>query len=264
MLDLGIFLIIFVVLLSLMYGLSPKSRVISATGPALWMNHKAVIHLIVCMSVAIVLLIFQQIICAILVAGLAVVPRGYAYLKKKKRIAQFEKQFPDGLNLLAGALRAGNSFSAALAQLAQEFPAPLSEEFSLMVREQKMGLSTDAALQNFSLRMPLNSVILTVSTIRVANETGGELAGALSKVAQTLRSIEQAEGKIKALTAQGKMQAWVVGLMPVFLIFILDKMEPEAMGQLWTTTAGWIALAGIVIFEFLGIVVIRKIVNIDV
>jgi tight adherence protein B len=262
--DIGIFVIIFVVLISLMYGLSPASRIVSAKKSSLGMRNKAIIHLVILMSVAMVLLVLQKIVLAILAAAVAFAPWGYVYVKKKKRIDQFEKQFPDGLNLLAGALRAGNSFSAALAQLAQEFPAPLSEEFSLMVREQKMGLSTDVALQNFALRMPLNSVILTVSTIRIANETGGELAGALSKVAQTLRSIEQAEGKIKALTAQGKMQAWVVGLMPVFLIFILDKMEPEAMGQLWTTTAGWIALAGIIIFEFFGILVIRKIVNIDV
>lgn len=264
MLYLAIFIMIFIVLISVMYAFQSPSRVQSATPSRLWLKNKAIFHLVIMLLAAAALLIMQKFVLAGLAVGVAVAPWGYVALKKKKRIQQFEKQFPDGLNLLAGALRAGNSFSAALAQLAQEFPAPLSQEFSLVVREQKMGLSTDVALQNFAVRMPLNSVILTVSTIRIANETGGELAGALSKVAQTLRSIEQAEGKIQALTAQGKMQAWVVGLMPVFLIFILDKMEPEAMGQLWTTTAGWIALAGIVTFEFFGIMVIRKIVNIDV
>lgn len=182
----------------------------------------------------------------------------------KRRITSFEKQLPDGLQMIAGALRAGSSLSAALLQLSTEFPPPLSQEISLVVREQKLGLNIDLCLQNLAERMPLNSVILTVSTIRIANETGGELAESLARTANTLRLIEQAEGKIAALTSQGKMQAWVVGLMPVSLIVVLDKMEPEAMGQLWTTKEGWLALAMIVVLEFLGIYVIRKIVNIDV
>lgn len=182
----------------------------------------------------------------------------------KRRMTSFEKQLPDGLQMIAGALRAGSSLSAALLQLSTEFPAPLSQEISLVVREQKLGLNIDLCLQNLAERMPLNSVILTVSTIRIANETGGELAESLARTANTLRLIEQAEGKIAALTSQGKMQAWVVGLMPVSLIVVLDKMEPEAMGQLWTTKEGWLALAMIVTLEFLGIYVIRKIVNIDV
>lgn len=95
-------------------------------------------------------------------------------------------------------------------------------------------------------------------------QTGGELSDALNNIAKTLRNIEQAEGKIKALTAQGKMQAWVVGLMPVVLMLVLHKMEPEAMSELWSTQVGYMALGAIAILEFLGIIFIKKIVNIDV
>ncbi len=183
---------------------------------------------------------------------------------KNKRISLFEKQLPDAIDLMAGSLLAGNSLSGAFSMIAEEFPNPLSKEVSMVVREQKLGVSVDQSLQNFAKRMPLNSVVLTVSVIRTSVETGGELSDALKNVARTLRSIEQAEGKIRALTSQGKMQAWVVGLMPVLLIIVLSKMEPEAMSQLWTTKEGYMALLALIIFEVLGIIFIRKIVNIDI
>lgn len=188
-------------------------------------------------------------------------------LIKKYRKAQIEKielQLPDALMLISGGLRAGASLSTALFQLTTESQPPLKNEIALIVKEQKMGLPLNDALVNFQKRIPIKPVILMATSIRIALETGGELAETLTKAAETLRQINQSEGKIKALTAQGKMQAWVVGLMPVGLIFVLSQMEPEAMGQLWITPAGWVALFGIFIFEVLGIFFIRKIVSIDV
>ncbi len=188
-------------------------------------------------------------------------------LIKKYRKAQIEKielQLPDALMLISGGLRSGASLSTALFQLTTESQPPLKNEIALIVKEQKVGLPLNDALVNFQKRIPIKPVILMTTSIRIALETGGELAETLTKAAETLRQINQSEGKIKALTAQGKMQAWVVGLMPVGLIFVLSQMEPEAMGQLWTTPAGWVALFGIFIFEVLGIFFIRKIVSIDV
>lgn len=204
----------------------------------------------------ILLLVILVVLCAL--------PTLIARLIKKRRLELFEKQLPDAIDLMAGSLRSGSSLINALALIAEEFPAPVADEIGLIVREQKLGVSVDASLQNFSARMPMNSVILMVSTIRTAMETGGELSDALTNIAKTLRSIEQAEGKIRALTAQGKMQAWVVGLMPVLLIAVLSKMEPAAMSQLWQTKEGYLALTAIIIFELLGIFFIRKIVNIDI
>lgn len=198
------------------------------------------------------------------IALIIILPYFVSKYIKNKRIALFEKQLPDAIDLMAGSLVAGNSLSGAFSLIAQEYPPPLSDEIGLVVREQKLGVSVDHSLQNFTKRMPLNSVILTISVIRTAIETGGELSDALKNVARTLRSIDQAEGKIKALTAQGKMQAWVVGAMPIFLIMVLSKMEPESMSKLWTTTEGFIALGAIVVFEILGMIFIRKIVNIDI
>lgn len=204
------------------------------------------------------------IILGIIMVFLIYLPYFVQNILKKHRLALFEKQLPDAIDLMAGSLRSGNSLIGAFSLIGEEFPKPLSDEIGLIVREQKLGVSVDESLQNFANRMPYNSVILTVSTIRTAMQTGGELSDALNNIAKTLRNIEQAEGKIKALTAQGKMQAWVVGLMPVVLMLVLHKMEPEAMSELWSTQVGYMALGAIAILEFLGIIFIKKIVNIDV
>lgn len=183
---------------------------------------------------------------------------------KKIQVEKMEQQLPDALMLISGGLKSGASLSTALFQLTNECLPPLKNEIALIIKEQKVGLPLNDALFNFQQRMPINAVILMTTSIRIALETGGELAETLTKAAETLRQINQSEGKIKALTAQGKMQAWVVGLMPIALILVLSQMEPEAMDKLWSTPAGWIALAGIAIFELMGMIVIKKIVNIDV
>jgi tight adherence protein B len=112
--------------------------------------------------------------------------------------------------------------------------------------------------------LPTQTTVLVVSAMRIANETGGGLAETLERTSNTIRSRLQMEGKIRALTAQGKLQAWVVGFLPIVLLLILQRMEPEAMALLWTTRIGWGALFALVFLEFMGIFVIRKIIAIDV
>ena len=100
--------------------------------------------------------------------------------------------------------------------------------------------------------------------MRIAIETGGGLAETLERTGHTIRNRLQIEGKIVALTAQGKLQAWVVGLLPVLLMLVLDWMEPAAMAMLWHTRIGWATLCIIGLLEITGIYVIRKIIAIDV
>ncbi|MFW1852719.1 type II secretion system F family protein [Acinetobacter guillouiae] len=214
---------------------------------------------------ATIFLIFKfSVIYIFTVLFLAILPFIIIKRFKKQQLEKIEQQLPDALMLIAGGLRSGASLSTALFQLTNECLPPLKNEIAFIIKEQKVGLPLSDALLNFQKRMPINAVILMMTSIRIALETGGELAETLTKAAETLRQINQSEGKIKALTSQGKMQAWVVGLMPIALIFVLCQMEPEAMDKLWSTPAGWIALTGILIFEVLGMVFIRKIVDIDV
>lgn len=210
-------------------------------------------------------LAFDSVVALLPVLALmAVVPRLlYAWMRKRRQF-KFEEQLPDALMMLAGGMRAGAGLSSALNQLVAEARAPLAQEFSLMLREQRLGVTLEQSLNNLSRRMPTQTTTLVVSAMRIAVETGGGLAETLERTSHTIRNRLQMEGKIRALTAQGKMQAWVVGLLPLFLMFILNKMEPEAMGELWNTPLGWGVLAVIVFLEFMGVYVVRKIVTIDV
>jgi tight adherence protein B len=210
-------------------------------------------------------LAFDSVVAVLpVLAVLAVVPRLLYAWMRKRRLLKFEEQLPDALMMLAGGMRAGAGLSSALNQLVAEARAPLVQEFSLMLREQRLGVTLEQSLNNLARRMPTQTTTLVVSAMRIAVETGGGLAETLERTSHTIRSRLQMEGKIRALTAQGKMQAWVVGLLPLFLMFILNKMEPEAMGELWHTPLGWGVLAVIVFLEVMGVYVVRKIVTIDV
>jgi tight adherence protein B len=195
---------------------------------------------------------------------IALMPRLLYKWMRLKRQQKFEEQLPDALMMLSGGMRAGVGLSSAIQQLIQEAQAPISQEFSLMLREQRLGVTMEQSLTNLNRRMPTQTTTLVVSAMRIASETGGGLAETLERTSHTIRSRLQMEGKIRALTAQGKLQAWVVGLLPIVLMVILNKMEPEAMSLLWNTRMGWATLAVIAFFEFMGIYVIRKIIAIDV
>ncbi|HET9644231.1 MAG TPA: type II secretion system F family protein [Burkholderiaceae bacterium] len=206
----------------------------------------------------------SAIAAAIVAALTAVLPRAVLKLLRQRRMDAIEQQLPDALLMLAGALRAGVSLMQGVQQLVLESRPPISQEFDVMLREQRLGVSLDEALQHLNERVPLQSLTLAVAAMRIAHDTGGQLAEALERASQTLRNKLAMEGKIRALTAQGKLQAVVVGLLPVVLIAVLNKMEPQAMGLMFTTRIGWATLAVIALLEFFGVLIIRKIVSVDV
>lgn len=202
---------------------------------------------------------------AILVAiGIFVLPRlAYGFLRSKRE-QRLVQQMPDVLNMMAGALRAGASLSMAIDLVATESPPPFSQEMSMVLREQKLGVSLEDSFESFSQRVGVEDVRLLASAVSIAKDVGGNLSEVLDRLASTLRAKAAMEGKIKALTSQGKLQGFVVGLLPVFLAFVLYQIEPEAMEPLFTTYYGWAVVAVISVLLIMGGVVIKKIVSIDV
>lgn len=194
----------------------------------------------------------------------AILPRMVLGQLRRRRLRRIEGQLADALQLIAGALRAGVPLPAALQQQVREGRPPLAQEFDLLLREHRLGVPLDAALEHLAQRVPLQAMTLVVAAMRIAIETGGSLAEALERAATTVRSQLALEGKVRALTAQGKLQAVVVGLLPLALLLVLERMEPAAMQLLWTTQSGWATLTVIALLEFFGIVLIRRIVAIDI
>lgn len=194
----------------------------------------------------------------------AFMPGYFVRRLKRSRIELFEKQLPDALLMVSGGMRAGASLAVALESMVKEQKPPLAQEFDLMLREQRLGLDFDTALSNMEKRMPLPDFILLVTAMKITREVGGNFAEILESLSHTLRRKHEMEGKIKALTAQGKMQGIVMSLLPIFLLGVLTWMEPDAMSPLYNTLYGWAVLLLVGIMITIGYFSIQKIVNIDV
>jgi len=194
----------------------------------------------------------------------AAAPRWAIGRMRRNRRRRFDEQLPDLLLSLAGALRAGSGLQAALRHIVAQSPAPLSQEFGLMLREQRMGLGFEQALAQLYRRMPSEGVGLVAASLNVAAHSGGNLAETLERIAATLRARQHLLGRVRALTSQGRLQAWVMACLPILLAGVLDRLDPEAMALLWRHPAGWAVLAVIAVLETAGILFIRRIVDIQV
>lgn len=212
-----------------------------------------------------VLVISGDIALALAVFVVVMVVPFYVYrTMRRKRWRDFEKQLPEALSMISSALASGASLNIALESLVREQPAPLSQEFMLFLREQRLGVDFDASLRNMERRLPIADFRMFTSALRIAREVGGNLGEILERLADTLRRKATMEGKIESLTAQGKMQGYVMTALPVFLGVLLYFLEPEAMLQLFTSPQGWGVLTVVFVMETLGYVFIRKITHIDV
>lgn len=185
-------------------------------------------------------------------------------LLRRRRLRQVAAQIPDAVMLVASGLRAGSSLGQAIAMACEELPAPISQEFGMVLKEQRLGLTLESSMGNLERRLPLPEVALLAAAIRVAQESGGNLAETLERLAETVRRKLAVEGRIDALTAQGRLQGWVMALLPVAVAAALFVIEPEAMRPLFGTWYGWGVCAAVCLLEIVGLHFIRRIVKIDV
>ena len=191
-------------------------------------------------------------------------PRWALGYLRRGRQSRFDAQLPDLLLSLSGALRAGSSVQAALHHIVPQAPVPLSQEFGLVLREQRMGVPLEQALVNLQERMPSEGTGLVVSSLSIALGNGGNLAETLERIAATLRARTQLRARVAALTSQGRLQAWIMACLPLALALVLDHLDPQSMALLWHTPAGWAVLAVVAALELAGIALIRRIVDIQV
>ena len=195
---------------------------------------------------------------------IAILPKKiYSYLGAQ-RIKSFEQALPDALAQIGSSVRAGTTLASAIEQMTQETKGAISDEFSLSLKEYRLGISLEDSLQTMNQRVPNESLKMVVVAATISREVGGNLSEIFERLADTLRQKQVMEGKIEALTAQGKLQGWVVGLLPIGMILILQQMEPDAMQHMTTGLLGWIFMGIIFVMEVLGMVFIKKIVTIDI
>lgn len=197
--------------------------------------------------------------------GLVVVLPSFFYRRMRaQRLKRIEAQLPDALAMVAGSMRAGASLNIALESMVKEQSPPITQEFELFLKEQRLGVEFEVSMAHMEARIPLQDFSMLVTALRINREVGGNLADTIESLGETLRRKAMMEGKIRSLTAQGKLQGIVMTGLPVLLGILLNFMEPEAMSQLWTTPVGWAVLGVIIVMEALGFFMIRKITTIDV
>ena len=196
------------------------------------------------------------------VAGM--VPYLNVLRKRKKRLAAFEEQFPEALEFLARAMRAGHAFSIALEMLSEESPQPLAGEFRKVFNESNLGLPIEVALGNLTERMPLLDLKFFVSAVLLQRETGGNLAEILTNLAHVIRERFKLKGQVKTAAAHGKMTGTILTLMPVVLTLGMMAVAPGYLQGMAADPLGQKMIVGVIVLVILGHFVIRKIVNIKV
>jgi tight adherence protein B len=198
---------------------------------------------------------------AVVAGGL---PIGHVALTRRKRLIKFNAQLPDTLDLLSRSLAVGHAFPESLHQVASEMPDPISTEFRITFEEQKLGLSTKAALDRLTERVPLPDLRLCITAMHIQRETGGNLAEILEKVSQTVRERFKLMEDFRTMTTSARGSAWILCALPLVIIFLMTALNPEYMTLLLKDQRGHYILAAAAVLQFLGVITIRKILSIKV
>ncbi|HVP50075.1 MAG TPA: type II secretion system F family protein [Candidatus Bathyarchaeia archaeon] len=188
-------------------------------------------------------------------------PLAWVVYKRSARLRKLNLMLPEGVDLMARALRAGYSLPSSLVMVADEMPDPLGPEFRRASDELSFGLSFREALGNLSRRIPITDLNFLVTAILVQKETGGNLIELFEKTAAVLRSRVQLERKVRVYTAQGRMTGAVLVSMPFILFVVLNLVRPGYTAPLFESQTGRTVVYGALCSMAIGVLVIRRIIN---
>lgn len=202
---------------------------------------------------------------AIIAAGLLFpLPRLVLRQIRKRRLAKFNEQLEDVLMGISSSLKAGFSIQQAIEEVGEEGRPPISVEFRLLAQECRLGVPLTQALENMNRRLGSDDFELVATAIITARQTGGELTGALERLAALIRERLRIARKLHAITAMGRIQAWMIGAMPFVLLIGIQYVAPALLAGLFDTIIGYVLLAGVLLLVIIGFLVIRKITTIDI
>jgi tight adherence protein B len=196
--------------------------------------------------------------------GLAALPFLWLLFRRRRRLKQFAKQLPEALELVARALRAGHSLASGFALVSEEMRAPISKEFQRVFEEQNLGVPLETALDNLTDRIPNMDLRFFATAVVLQRQTGGDLAEILDKIGYLVRERFKIWGQVQALTGEGRLSGIVLLALPPLLFVAVYRLNPEYVTPLFTDPMGRKMLAGAIIMQLIGAVVIKKIVNIKV
>lgn len=191
-------------------------------------------------------------------------PKFYMKRRKEKRLARCASQLAVSLGTMATAMRAGFSFMQAMQLVGKEVPDPIGPEFDRTLREMNFGVPVEEALHRLMERLPDTDLELVITALMVQRSTGGNLSEILDSMQETIHARVRIQEELKALTAQGRLSAWIISLLPIVLGVLINFMNPEYFSPLLTHPIGWMLLGMGAVSGLIGWIAIRKIVRIEV
>jgi tight adherence protein B len=207
----------------------------------------------------------SSLIVAIALGGVAAgAPVMYIWRKRKARLHRFEELFPDALEFVSRSMRAGHAFSVSLEMIHREFQEPVAGEFRRTFEEHNLGLPIEIALQKLAKRVPSLDVHFFVSAVLLQKRTGGNLAEILDKLAYVIRERFKLRGRIRAVSAHGKMTATALSAIPAAVAVLMFYTNPDYVKFFFKDDTGNIMLGSAVFLQLVGYMIMKKIVNIEV
>ena len=257
------------VLLVEKYQLGPKVQLfLEQAGLSQWTPARLVHLCIVAFGSALafcwLLVPVPKLVAVMVGLAAAPVPFGYVWWLRRGRLRKFEAVFPETLEFISRSMRAGHAFSVSLEMIHREFPEPVAGEFRRAFEEHNLGLPIEIALQKLAKRVPSLDVHFFVSAVLLQKRTGGNLAEILDKLAYVIRERFKLRGRIRAVSAHGRMTAASLSCIPIAVAVLMFYTNPDYVTFFFTDDVGNIMAGTAVFLQVVGYLVMKKIVNIEV
>jgi tight adherence protein B len=242
------------------------TKLIDQSGCRTTASALVIIMLVLSVVAGLVAYLFTAQIYLALVIGLLVgaIPVGYLLNRRSARLRVFEEYFPEALDLLSRALRAGHAFQAAMGMVADEMKAPIGPEFKKTFDQQNFGLPLRDALMQLSERVPLLDVRFFVTAVLIQRDTGGNLSEILDNLAHVVRERFKVLRDVRVHTAHGRFTGFVLLALPAALGILLSMVNPEHMRPLFHERIGQMMLIGAIVMQTIGFIWIRQVIKIEV
>jgi tight adherence protein B len=243
---------------------TPLERMIAQAGLSITTGTLVLSSVLLGLSGYLVIKLVTHLTVLALVAGpvLASLPVVFVRWKRTHRFRTFEAQFPEAIELLARALRAGHAFPTGILMVADEMPDPMGSEFRLLYDRQNFGMSLNDALKDMAARVPILDARFFTTAVLTQRETGGNLSEILDNLAAVIRDRFKVKRQVRAVTAHGRMTGWILIAMPPALALILNVLSPAVIAPMFADPIGITMITAGCTLQLVGTLVIRKLVNI--
>src|SRR3569832_367931 len=198
---------------------------------------------------------------AMIGAGAATAPFLYVQTMRKRRLAKIQQQLPEAIDLMVSALRSGHAFSSGLQMIGEEMSEPAGGEFRIVHDEINFGVSLQQALTNLSERVPITDLRYFVVAVLIQRESGGNLTEVLGNLSRLIRDRLKLVAKVKVLSSDGRLSAWVLGVMPFALAAVMNIFNPGFMSPLWKDPIGIAIIQYMLSLMVIGVLILRKIIR---